>query len=174
MLGVIMGETRNKLLSDMLNENPTSFLEGRDFRAFHELNIAQGATLTFEVIIPSDVYIESIALNIDSGHVEYRSFAGGTPSGTFTEIDTIFNRNTRSDVPAYTRQLTAAIGGSVTGGVLTEVARVKTGTNNQRVSILEAAQTKRGTGAGTYYLTLENIGSSAVEGVFYVNWSEWP
>lgn len=167
-------DTRNDLLSDILNSNPTSFLEGRDFRAFKELGIANGESLVLEVIVPVDIYLNRIILDIDSGHARYSALAGGTGVGVPVVLPTIFPANQRSDVKPYTRQVSVNIIDSVTGGTELDVARVKTGTNNQAVSIIDSSQDKRGYPAGTYHLIIENIGTGSVEGVFYAQWAEWP
>ena len=165
---------RNELLLDMLNSNPTSFLEGRDFRAYKELDIANGQSQVLEIVVPSDIYLERISMNIDSGHARYSSLAGGTSTGASTLLPTVFNKNMRSDAGVYTRQLIPSVVDGVTGGTELDVARLKTGTSTQAVSVIESAQSKRGIGAGTYHLVVANIGSGSVTGVLYAHWAEWP
>ena len=73
----------------------------------------------------------------------------------------------------YVGQVTAGQGGTFSGGIITDVARVKTGTNAQSFSIVEEAQGERGVGSGTYYVQLTNTSNSqAAEGVFYAHWDE--
>jgi len=171
---------RNELLEDILNGNPTSFLEGRDFRAYKELNIGNGLSQVLEIVVPVDIYLERISLNIDGGHARYSSVAGGTSTGSSVVLPTVFNKNSRSDAGDYTRQLiyvrqvVPSVVDGFTGGTELDVARVKTGTNNQSISIIESGQSKRGIAAGTYHLVVENIGSGSVTGVIYAHWSEWP
>jgi len=165
---------RNELLEDILNGNPTSFLEGRDFRAYKELNIGNGLSQVLEIVVPVDIYLERISLNIDGGHARYSSVAGGTSTGSSVVLPTVFNKNSRSDAGDYTRQLIPSVVDGFTGGTELDVARVKTGTSTQAVSVIENAQSKRGIAAGTYHLVVENIGSGSVTGVLYAHWSEWP
>ena len=158
----------------MLNGNPTSFLEGKDFRAYYELNIPSGESAVLEIFVPVDIYLDTITLNIDAGHARYSSRVGATSTGASTLLTTVFSTNTRADAGVYTRQLIPSIVDGFTGGIELDVARVKTGSNNQRVSVIEQAQTKRGIGAATYHLIIENVGNSDVTGVIYSHWAEWP
>jgi len=167
-------DTRNDLLSNVLNANPTSFLEGRDFRAFKELDIPSGQSLFIEIVIPTDIYLDRIVLDIDAGHARYSSLAGATSTGASAPLPTVFPTNQRSDAGVYTRGLMPSIVDGVTGGIELDVARVKTGQNNQRTSVLEDAVGKRGYPAGTYHLVVENIGTGSVTGVLYAHWAEWP
>lgn len=166
--------TRNNLLSDILNKNPTSFLEGRDFRAFKELDISNGETLCLEIVVPVNIYLNRVVLDIDGGHARYSSLAGATSTGASAPLPTVFPTNQRSDAGVYTRGLMPSIVDGVTGGIELDVARVKTGQSNQRASVLEDAVGKRGYPAGTYHLIIENIGTGDVTGVFYAHWAEWP
>tara|TARA_B110000881_G_scaffold169774_1_gene153322 strand:- start:418 stop:924 length:507 start_codon:yes stop_codon:yes gene_type:complete len=165
---------RNELLENMLNSNPTSFLEGRDFRAYKELNIGNGLSQVLEIVVPVDIYLERISLNVDGGHARYSSVAGGASTGASVLLPTVFNKNMRSDVDVYARQVIPSVVDGFTGGTELDVARVKTGTNNQAISIIESGQSKRGIAAGTYHLVVENIGSGSVTGVLYAHWAEWP
>lgn len=169
---VIPEETRNELLDSIRNNNPSSFLAGRDFRAWHEFNIPNGETLTVKIEVPIDIYVTNVVVNVSEGALRYASYFGGTEGGTFNEITTVVNKNKRSDAGQYTRQVKAYIGGTVTGGFQTDVAQVRTGTNNQRVSIIESTQSKRGIAAGDYYLTFENTGNNVATGVIYTFWTE--
>ena len=165
---------RDELLHNILNNNPSSFLEGKDFRAYKELDIPNGASQILEIVVPADIYLDHISLNIDSGNARYSSLAGGTSTGASVLLPTVFNKNSRSDAGIYTRLLVPSIVDGVTGGTELDVARLKTGTNNQAVSVIESAQSKRGIAAGTYHLVVDNIGAGSVAGVLYAHWSEWP
>lgn len=165
-------DPRNKILDDILNDNPSTFLDGRDFRAYHEFSILSGQEDIIKIETPIDLYITNITLNLSDGSVRYSVLVGGTEGGVFTEIQTILNKNNRSDAAQYTRQTQAYAGGNLTGGSEIDVAQIRTGTNNQRVSIIESAQSKRGVAAGTYYIKIENNGNGTAEGVLYTFWTE--
>ena len=151
----------------------TSLTAGRAFRAFDQFSLASGAVETIQVISPINFTLDDVILTVDEGEILYESYGLAAEGVAFTPLPTIYNKNTRDDVPAYTRQVTAAIGGTFTGGVLLDVAKVKTGTNNQRVSIVEQAQGVRMVGPGTYYIRLTNTSNSQnSSGVFYSHWEE--
>ena len=56
----------------------------------------------------------------------------------------------------YPRVVAGGVGGIISGGLVLDVAKVKTGTNAQRFSIFEQAQGHSHVGAGTYYVRLSN------------------
>ena len=134
--------------------------------------IAAGVTEVIEVIVPFYLNIRSIILNIDAGELTYRAIAGATETDPFTPISTVFPANTRSDAPVHTPEMKLGAGGKITGGVVTNLSRFKTGTNNQRESIIDEAAGLRGTGAGVVHLSLENTGNSTVPVVIYADWAE--
>lgn len=161
---------RNKLLEDATNELSTDFLDGLQFRAFGEFDLSNGEELVFKIVAPNDFYLDSIVLNLNSGSIEYMSKLGGVEGGVFTPLETIFPLNGRNDVPAYTRLIQVSAGGTVTGGIVFDMISVKTGTNNQRISITEEAGSKRGIAAGTYYLVVKATANTS--GILYSNWTE--
>lgn len=148
--------------------------KGQSFRAFQEFSLISGASLVIQVVSPIDFIISAIILSVDSGEIKYTSIGGATEATPFTPVTNIFPKNTRSDIKEpYVGKVTAGQGGTYSGGLVTDTAKVKTGTNAQRFSIVEQAQGERGVGAGTYYIVLENTsGSQAAEGVFYAHWNE--
>lgn len=151
------------------------FTTGRQFRAFHEFDpLLVGESFVIKVATPINITLFDLALNIDSGSVRYYSVVGGTEGGTFSPVQTIFPKNNRDDRPSpfYVSQVSVSIGGTVTGGVVTDIARIKTGTNKQRSSVLEQTQSIRGVSPNTYYLVIENNGNSDATGVFYAFWEE--
>tara|TARA_R110000824_G_scaffold183072_1_gene364085 strand:+ start:1551 stop:2096 length:546 start_codon:yes stop_codon:yes gene_type:complete len=154
----------------------TSLTLGRSFRAYKEFSLAAGAVETIQVVSPINFRLSDVILTVDSGEIRYESIGGATETSAFTPLPTIFNKNTRDDMIApYTGVITAGTGGTFTGGAVLDVARLKTGTNSQRVSIVEQAQGVREVGPGTYYVTLTNSsGSSTATGIFYSHWEEWP
>tara|TARA_Y100000385_G_C12851069_1_gene533112 strand:- start:76 stop:585 length:510 start_codon:yes stop_codon:yes gene_type:complete len=162
--------TRNKLLENSTNSLPSSFLAGREFRAYREFDLANGGAEVFKFVTPIDIYLDSIFVNITSGEVDFTSRAGGTEGGTFTLLPTVFPKNERSDVKPYVQQVVVTEGGTVSGGLIFDIAKVKTATSSQRVSVIEKVEGKRGLAAGTYYLSIDCI--SASNGVLYFNWTE--
>ena len=159
-----------------VEDGNTSLTIGRAFRAYKEFSLAAGSVETIQVVSPINFRLTSITLTVDSGEIRYESIGGATEVTAFTPLPTIFNKNTRDDmIPAYAGVITAGTGGTFTGGSVLDVARIKTGTNSQRVSIVEQAQSVRDIGPGTYYITLTNSsGSSTATGIFYSHWEEWP
>lgn len=165
------------LMSDA-NGNPFSigsagFELGKAFRTFAQLNIANGATLTFEVVAPYDVTLTSLELSIDSGNLKLETFAAATPSGLFSVALPIFKMNNRASAPPYTSSLTIKSGGTIAGGILLDVVSVKVDTNTGRASSVGiSSQDSRGIAAGTYYFKLTNQGADPVVGTFKLRWDE--
>lgn len=170
----ILGTTRDPVTARLKVEDGNTALDlNRAFRAFQEFELVAGAELIIQIVSPINFDITGIVLSVDAGEVRYESISGATELTAFAPITTIFSKNTRSDAPIYTRVVTAGVGGIISGGLVLDVAKVKTGTNAQRFSIVEQAQGHRHVGAGTYYVRLTNTSNSQdASGIFYAHWDE--
>lgn len=154
----------------------TSFFEGREFRSFLEFNIAAGATLAIRFTSAVDFVLHNQTMMLEDGWVRYsaRASDGVTPGGVFTSLPVI-GKNRRSDrpLPLYASQVTLASGGTVTGGTTLEAFSLRTSNATaQASSVGESMSGERGLPAGTYYLTIQNLGAGAAVGSFHAWWEE--
>jgi len=170
----ILGTTREPLTArNKTEQGSTAFAEGRSFRAYFSGELADGEVRTFEIETPIDIDVTSIALNVDAGEVEYQNQVIPTTVGGFVDLLPFFRLNSRTDVtePAYTARTIIRTGGTISGGVEIDRAVVRTGTNNQRASIIEEAQSRRGASPGTYYISLVG-GANNTKYTLYATWEE--
>ena len=151
----------------------TAFSLARAFRTFREFNLSNGESLTIKIVTPINIMLDGLIINLNSGSVRYEGLVGGTEVGVFDTPITPFNLNGRTDAPVYSPLLTLATGGSLTGGILTDLAIMATGTNSQRTSVVEGLQSMRGAPPGTYYIRL-TAESNATNAIIYSVWEEWP
>ena len=96
----------------------TSFFEGREFRSFIELSIAQGATQVVKVVSPVDFVLFQQSLTVDAGGIRFAAVTGGTEGGSFSTSLPVIGKNRMTDrpLPYYDAQLTMATGGTHSGG----------------------------------------------------------
>lgn len=163
----------------------TSFFEGREFRTFKELNVAAGATYVIKAVVPLNIILFGLEVNLDSGFLRLGTYAGGTEGGTFSETLPIFGANNmsggndhRNDYNGgiYAAQTVLTAGGTHTGGTELDVIRLKVaGISQQASSVGSGATDERGVGTNTYYFRLLNLsGSDAITGTFSARWEERP
>lgn len=155
----------------------TGFFEGREFRTFYELNIAAGQSVYIRFTSPIDFIIFEQSLTLDAGSVRFTALTGATPAGTYSVALPVIGKNRMASrkSPFYVAQTTINTGGTASGGTVVELFRVvAANATAQQQTVLGAASTERGLPSGTYYLRLENIGTSAATGVYSLIWEERP
>lgn len=154
------------------------FEEGRMFRAFYEINLAGSATHTFQIVVPVNTVLFGLELSIDIGYLKLETIAGGTPSGTFDQALTAIPQNNMPSRPSpfYVAQNTVVGGGSVTGGTLIDVIRIKSESNSGKSSSVgNVGGDERGVAPGTYYFRLTNLDTTpSVLGTLKLRWEERP
>jgi hypothetical protein len=158
----------------------TGFWEGREFRSFIELSIAQGASQWIKVYAPVPFILFNQNLQIDSGSVRFSAFAGATGTGTYNTAMPVIGKNRMPTRRAYDTisgfyepKLTVSTGGAATGGTLVEVFRlVAANSTAQQTTVGGAMSDERGLPAGDYYLKIENISNSTTAGVYSIFWEE--
>jgi hypothetical protein len=155
----------------------TAFAMGRSFRArstFNGLAIAQSKIV--KVVAPVDFDVTALMLSVDSGNVRYESLTGVTDNDDFTPLTTSYNKNQRSDAPAYTQQLVLFEDGTlddVSGEIILDTVTMRTGSEVDRFKIIRDPQDRRGYGAATFYFRITNLSAtSPVSGGLYVSWDE--
>ena len=163
----------------------TSFFEGREFRTFKELNIAASALYVVKAVVPLNIILFGLELNLTSGDLRLGTYAGGAEGGTFSETLPIFNTNNMSggvnrrrsySGALYAPQTILTAGGTHTGGTELDVVRLLVANaSGQASSVGNVAQDERGVAAGTYYFRLLNLsGANAVTGTFKARFEERP
>lgn len=162
-----------------VDQGQTNFFLGRQFRAFKELSIPTATTLVIRVVTTIPVILMSAEVGLDNGWVKMQVVAGGTPGGTFTPETTVFNLNNMpvgiDKLEAYAATATVASGGTLAGGTILDVLRVKVANNsNFGASVNSAEDLPRGVSPGTYYYTIQNLGPDTATGVWRVAWEERP
>lgn len=158
-----------------VDSSQTSFFLGRQFYSFKELSIPAGQSYTIKLVLGVDSVFFDVHLAIDAGSVRMNTYAGGTPSGTFSETLPIIAKNTMSSrrTPLYSSVNSLTAGGSVSGGTVYDTLRiVAANATAQQQTVGTGDFTERGRPAGTYYWTITNIGSGTVTGTFFTWWEE--
>lgn len=159
----------------------TGFWEGREFHHIHEINLAGGATRVFRYTAPVDTIVHGIDLHLDAGGVRLTVRHDVTEGGTWTPVTTgIHGANQMTLGPlhrkynglAYERKVAVHTGGTVTGGIIDEILRLRTGDNANFSAAVGIGGTEHGFPPGAYYIVLENLGASTATGVVKVRWEE--
>ena len=149
-----------------------AFSRGLSFRAFNEFNLPTGESYTIKIISPINFNLTDLLINIESGGVRYESILLPTSESGFIDPIEVRPLNIRNDkTEQNTASVTAFGGGDIVGGVIADVALIKTGTNNQRTSIVDGGRTIRGLPPGTYYVRVTATSNSTI-GVMYAGWDE--
>jgi hypothetical protein len=171
----------------LVEPGQTAFMEGREFRAYKELNIAVSATYVVKVVVAVNTVLSSFTFDIDAGWLKAASRVGGTPGGSFSETITPIaannmsaGKNHRSDFGAghgsvYSVQNLITAGGTHTGGTELDVVRIKcAGDSKQSSSVGNVLFDIRGIAANTYYLVMQNLGTDIITGTLKMRWEERP
>ena len=153
----------------------TGFWEGREFRSFLELNIAQGATQVVKVVSPVNFVLFQQSISVDAGGIKFSAVTGGTEGGSYSTSLPVIGKNRMTDrpTPYYEAQITLATGGTHSGGTVVEIVRVvAANATAQQSTVGGEISSERGLPAGTYYLKFENISNGATTGVYSLFWEE--
>ena len=151
----------------------TGFFAGREFMAFHEYAVAQGASIAIRAITTVDVFLEQFSLDNWAGDVRLELRAGSTVTSPFVNDIPVRRTNQTSTIdPSYTTHVDMDNGGVVTGGTLLDVFQLTSGNKNEAVT--GGSENPIGMPAGTYYITITNIGNQTATGVFKARWEERP
>lgn len=157
-----------------VDNGQTGFFERREFRISIELNIQTGTALTIKFSAPVNFILLEQSIACDANMLKFEAVVGGTPSGTFDTVIPVWGKNRMTERPTYTGQITASSGGSVSGGQVAEVIRIKSSNATaQQTTVNGDIGTERGLPAGDYYLRLSASGGD-VTGSFALAWEERP
>lgn len=154
------------------------FWAGREFRTFKELNIAGSALYVIKAVVPINIILFSLDVEIEAGQLRLGTYLAGTEGGSFSETLPRFvtNNMTEKPLPPYAPQVLLTAGGTHTGGTELDVIRIKAaGVTVQAQSVGNAPQDERGVAAGTYYFRLLNLSAvDTITGTFKARWEERP
>jgi len=151
----------------------TPFVRGREFRTFKDLNIASAGVYTIRIVVPVNTILTGLELVLTGGNVSLETISGGTAGGTYAETLPRINTNTMQGTPAYTPLVVMTAGGTVTGGTVIDVVRVKADTNSNRATAVGSTTAdQRGVGPGTYFWRLTNATGDPAVGTFKTRWQE--
>lgn len=153
-----------------VDASQTSFWEGREFRVYQEFNLAAGLSLWLKFSIPVDLILHGRDITIVEGKLRFAQLSGGTESGVWTP-GIVRPVNSMAERPAYTTQMSAYSGGTVTGAVERDVMILETPSSGQ-ASTVQAEIAELGLAAGTYYAEIRNTGNGPLRGLYKVHWEE--
>lgn len=157
-----------------VDQAQTGFFERREFRISLELNIETSAPLVLKFSSPVNFILWEQVLSVDANMVKFESIVGGTPVGAFSTPVPIWGKNRMNIEPEHIGQVAITTGGTVTGGQVAEVLRVKSfGATGRQTSIGGSVASERGLPAGDYYLRLTAVGGTAT-GTLALMWEERP
>lgn len=165
----------------------TGFFEGREFRSYKELNIAALTTYVMKIVVPVNIIIQGLDVQIEAGWLRLSSHVGGTEGGSFSETLPIRPKNNMTagkdhratyngNNTVYLPVVVITAGGTHTGGTELDVSRLKASGNTQQgSSVGQSNDDSRGIGPATYYFRLQNLhATDAITGVFQARWEERP
>lgn len=156
----------------------TSFFAGREFRTFKELNIAAGTAYVVKAVVNRDTILLGLSLDIDGGTVRMTNILGpATEGGVFAETLPIIPKSRMSETPVIAPVNVLTAGGTVTGGTVLDIIRVKipsTAGGGAATTVGGSQDDERGIAIGTYYFNLESIGTDPVTGTLHAFWEERP
>lgn len=156
----------------------THFFKGEHFRTFRELNLAPSASITIKAVVPLNIILFLLKVELTAGSIKVETLVGGTPAGTFSENLPRFPCNTMSEVPspAPTPQVVLTAGGTLGGSpILLDVLLCQAaGQGNQSASVGANTEDERGVGANTYHFRITASGNENAIGVFRARWEERP
>lgn len=152
----------------------TSFFAGREFRTFKEFATATTATYVVKIVVPINTILSESLIQMESGTLRLETRTGGVEGGTFSETLPVFSANNMSEKPQppYVGQVVMTAGGTLTGGTVLDVSRVKSADNSNFASTVGGqGGDVRGVAAGTYYWVFTLTGFI---GVVKARWEERP
>ena len=163
-----------------VDNEKTEFFQGREFRAFSEISLANGAVYEFKIVSTVDFIIYDQEVIGITGAVKQEFYTGGTQTVAFNTAVTSIPKNRMSSRPApvYSSNVVITAGGTFTGGAKDEILYAIVGTNNGQST--NASQSKdvhdaRGFAAGTYYVRITNLnGAARATCVYKLWWCERP
>lgn len=157
-----------------VDQGQTGFFERREFRISIELNVAVGTPLVLKFSSPVNFILWEQSLSVDANMIKFEAVLGGTTGGAFDTPVQAWGKNRMTIEPEYIGEVTISSGGSITGGQVAEVLRVKSaGATGQQTSVGGNIASERGLPPGDYYLRFTAEGGTAT-GTFALVWEGRP
>ena len=158
----------------------TGFFAGRVFRPFHEFNSPAAGSLTILFQSPINFILWKQQIEIDQGAIKVENITNPTTGGIFTELPKIGrNRMTEAPQPLYASRMECGFGGTLTGGTVVDVIRLRTNPNqgNSRSSnIVNGQDSERGLPPGNYGVRITPLPGISEDtlGAIHFDWEERP
>ena len=146
----------------------TQFWAGKQFRTFQKLSIVSGASVAIRATVGVNIVLYETSFHTEDSSIEVQLKAGGTAAGPWTSMPVI-RKNTMTNAPVITSQVTMDYDGGHTGGTLIDLIHV---TANNKGSNFASGDSQRGVGPGTYYYVITNTGNQTAIVVFSGYWEE--
>lgn len=150
------------------------FFEGRQFFIAQSFSFASASSVTYQFTLAVNTIIRSYRFSVEEGGGLLSVVVGGTGAGTFTPIP-ILSKNDMTSVGDYAVQNSAAVGGTVSGGVSVPLEEIRTAN--------ASGQTNSGTGGDndllawsprTVYVTITPLDgvTGDTSGILRLVWEE--
>lgn len=161
-----------------VDDSQTGFFLGTQARIFYEFSVPSGQSVYFKAVLPIDIILFDVSLEVDSGGARLATIASPTYSGSWTTVP-VYPKNTMSTrpTPFYTPQTQLSVGqagASITGTQIDVVRVVTSGATSKVQSAGSGGYSERGVAAGNYGYVLSNIGQGTTTGVLSLWWEERP
>jgi hypothetical protein len=145
----------------------TGFFAGREFRTYHQWATPTTATQVIKAVVPVDIILFELGVNLVEGELLIETLVGGTEGGTFDTSLFIVSTNTMDEKPqpAYTNQVLLTTGGTLLDPLIAKTS----GNSNFSASVGAATGAERGVGPNTYYFRITLAGA---RGIFKARWEE--
>lgn len=163
-----------------IDPGQTGFFTGRMFRTFYEFNIPAAGTLNLLFQSPINFILWGQQVEIDQGGIKVENITNPTTGGVFTQLPLIGrNRMTEAPQPLYVSQMQCGQGGTLTGGTVVDVLRLRTTPNqgnSHSSNIVNGQDDERGIPPGSYGVRISALAgvSEASLGTIHFTWEERP
>jgi hypothetical protein len=148
-------EERRRLKVDV---GSTAYEDGREFRAYYDFTkLPIPAVLKF--VITRNIDLTTSMQEIRKGGMRYRVFLGGVEGGTFSALNTVFSKNSKTGSPVTSAGVTIFTGGTldVTGIDPIDISYVgASGEVGQTVAVSTNENQPRGFPPTTAYIIIDS------------------
>ena len=153
----------------------TGFFAGREFRVLREINILSGATEVLKIVSPINSILYAFGADLTLSQLRVELVAGGTESGSFSNVITPMKTNQMSTASNYVHQVTFATGGDHTGGLVIDAFDIVSGSNTNKAIVQQVDENQPlGFSAGTYYIRMHNTDGATAKGFLKLRYEERP